>query len=284
MAKYDGSPGPPKIGDFSQKATDKVVLHTTLQHPLTLYPIAIGFVAVAAILLLQSSAIAFLVAVGGLSLGVGNWIVNYFFRRDRHASRYVESLHRALAQQRQRLLESSQGKLRAYRSLQGAAHFAAQGEEQFTRIKEKFENLQDILSQKLSRGELTYSRYCGTAEQVYLSVLDNLRDVITLLQSVSAIDDAYIHSRFRELRALPHLSDADRQELDTLEERQQLRDQQLDKVNLLLTLNEEAMTTIDQTVAAIAEMKTVQGRASMDMEPARQELEQLAQRAHKYSV
>ena len=86
MAKYDGSPGPPKIGDFSQKATDKVVLHTTLQHPLTLYPIAIGFVAVAAILLLQSSAIAFQVAVGGLSLGVGNWIVNYFFRRDRYAS------------------------------------------------------------------------------------------------------------------------------------------------------------------------------------------------------
>ncbi|ETW97765.1 MAG: hypothetical protein ETSY1_21415 [Candidatus Entotheonella factor] len=44
------------------------------------------------------------------------------------------------------------------------------------------------------------------------------------------------------------------------------------------------MTTLDQTTAALAEMKTVEGRADVDMETARQALEALAQRADAFSI
>jgi len=146
------------------------------------------------------------------------------------------------------------------KSIQGVEHFAAQGAEQFTRIREKFENLREILAQKLNTGELTYGRYFGTAEQVYLSVLDNLRDVVNLLNSVSSIDADYINSRLYELSKHKNPTEADKQEVETLNERKQLRESQSQKVDVLLTLNEKAMTQIDQTTAAIAEMKTVMAK------------------------
>ncbi|ETX05029.1 hypothetical protein [Candidatus Entotheonella palauensis] len=271
-------------GDFSKAAVEKAVLTATLQHPLTLYPIAVGVVGVAAVVLLIPSFGWFLAAVGAVALGIGSWIVNFFFRSDVYADRYIQSLHDDFARQRQARLESLQEALEVCQTVPGAGHLASQGAEQFVQIREKFDNLVAILDRKLNRHELTYHRYCGSAEQVYLSVLDHLRDVVTLLQSVRAIDPAYVQQRQAALQALANVTPADAAELSTLNERQQLYSQQLERVNVLLTQNEAAMTTLDQTTAALADMKTVAGRASVDMETARQALEALAQRADAFSI
>ncbi len=272
------------IGDFSKAAVERAVLAATLQHPLTLYPIAVGVVGIVAVVLLVPSFGWLLVAIAAVTLGVSSWIVNFCFRSEVYADRYIQSLHDALARQRQARLESLQGALEACQTVPGAESLAAQGAMQFARIREKFDNLMAMLDQKLNRRELTYHRYCGSAEQVYLSVLDHLRDVVTRLQSIRAVDPAYIQQRITALQALTRLTPADEEALKTLAERQQLHMQQLERVNTLLTQNEAAMTTLDQTAAALADMKTVEGHAAVDMETARQALEALAQRAETFSI
>ncbi len=272
------------IGDFSKAAVEKSVLVATLQHPLTLYPIAVGVVGVVAVVLLIPSLAWLLAAIGAITLGVSCWIVNFFFRNEVYADRYLQSVHDHLAQLRQSRLESLHHALEACQTVPGASHLATQGAMQFVRIREKFDNLIAILDQKLNRRELTYHRYCGSAEQVYLSVLDHLRDVVTLLQSIRAIDPAYMQQRQEALQALVSLTPADEEELNTLAERQQLHTQQLKRVHVLLTQNEAAMTTLDQTAAALADMKTVAGHASVDLDTARQALEALAQRADAFSI
>ncbi|ETW97766.1 MAG: hypothetical protein ETSY1_21420 [Candidatus Entotheonella factor] len=223
------------IGDFSKSAVEKAVLAATLQHPLTLYPIAVGVVGVTAVVLLIPSFGWLLVAVGAMTLGIGSWIVNFFFRSEIYADRYLQSLHDQLAKQRQARLESLQDALEACQTVPEAGTLAMQGAEQFVQIREKFDNLVAILDQKLDRRELTYHRYCGSAEQVYLSVLDHLQDVTTLLQSIRAIDPAYVQYRKNALQALASMTPADEAELSTLNERQQLHTQQLGRVNVLLT-------------------------------------------------
>jgi hypothetical protein len=63
-----------------------------------------------------------------------------------------------------------------------------------------------------------------------------------------------------------------------------LREDQIKKIDSLLTHNEEALTELDQTTTSIASVQTIQGRAKVDLESAMKELEELAKRSQKYSV
>lgn len=274
----------PSIGDFSNSATRKAVLNATLQHPLTLFPTAIGIVGAVGIVLFNAPLLAIGAAVGGLGIGVGAWTVNYLFRNKTFASRYVEKLKAQVEAQRVAVLKKIQTELMGARDVQGAKEFAEQGSSQFRMIQDRFENLQAILGEKLNHGEITYMRYLGTAEQVYLSVLDNLQSIATILKSIRTIDTGYIDDRLEALKKMDKLDDADKQEIETLEKRMNLRKSQMDKINELLTHNERAMTEIDQTTTALASVKTAPGRASTDMESALQELEELAKRSHKYTA
>ena len=102
MAEQTSSPS---IGDFSQKATQKAVLNNTLQHPLTLYPVAVGVLGTLGILLFQAPLLAVGAAIGGFGIGVGSWIVNYLIRNKTWANRYIESLHKKLDAEKQAALE-----------------------------------------------------------------------------------------------------------------------------------------------------------------------------------
>ena len=277
-------PSPPKIGNFSKEATKKAVLNVTLQHPLTLYSATLGALGGLTALLLEPSMLVFFAAVGSISVGIGSWIFNYFFRSNVFANRYIQNLCRELNKQKEEAKKSIKSDLIKYKSLDGAEHFIKQGVEQFGRIQESFEKLREILFAKFNAGELTLARYLGTSEQVYLSVLDNLKEITDLLKSVSAIDVGYLLSRLGELNKLEKLMEADEEEIKTLNKRKKIREEQLQRINTLLTRNEEAMTQINETIAVIAETKTMKGQAMMDMETARQELENLAKRAKEYSL
>lgn len=115
------------IGDFSKAAVERAVLAATLQHSLTLYPIAVGVVGMVAVVLLVPSFGWLLVAIAAVTLGVSSWIVNFCFRSEVYADRYIQSLHDALARQRQARLESLQGALEACQTVPGAESLAAAG-------------------------------------------------------------------------------------------------------------------------------------------------------------
>lgn len=158
-----------------------------------------------------------------------------------------------------------------------------QGVAQLRMLQEKYDNLAEILREKLNAGELTYSRYVAMAEQVFLSGLDSLKEAAMSLKSISKIDPDYAQGRLRELKKIS--ADAtQKDELDALNRRLSLYDEQKARVAGLLAQNEAAMTVLDRTATAIAEAKTGEGRASLDAKTAIAELEALAKRASKYAV
>ncbi len=69
-----------------------------------------------------------------------------------------------------------------------------QGAAQLRLLRDKIDNLAEVLKRRLNAGELTYGRYLAMAEQVYLSALDNLNEAAVALRSVSTIDSDYIEA------------------------------------------------------------------------------------------
>jgi hypothetical protein len=270
--------------DFSQKSVNKAVLGDIFQNPVSTYITALaGIFLFANIMILGIPALLY-ATIGAAVLGIGSFLVNLFFRKEHFAAKYLNHINKQMEIQQQKILINLKRDLAKYKAVKGLENYSEQAVKQFEKIQKKFRSFKRLLSEKYDVKELTYARYFGTAEQVYLSTLDNLTDIMNTLESVSTIDLNYLNERFKYLKGLITLEEADKREIETLNKRMELRKQQLEKINELLTLNEEAMTQIDLSLATISEAKTKLGRASMDMETARQELQELIRRTKKYSM
>jgi hypothetical protein len=273
------SRGLPKLEDFSGRAVKKAVWAESLFHPLALYSSSLGLLAGLGWYLFEMSILA-AGMIGLLCLGAGMATVNMFFRRDIIARQYLDRLSARFAKEREGLLRTLSTDLEKCRHIKGAEQYGEQARQQFVFITEKYDTFRDMLDQKLKHGELTYSRFLGAAEQVYLGGLDTLRRIVVLLQSVATIDPDYISQRLAELERLTAPDPADEREYATLKKRLELMEKQLKQVNSLLTDNEESMTIMNQTIATVAQMRTGGDLASMDLETAMENLQELANRSY----
>jgi hypothetical protein len=158
-----------------------------------------------------------------------------------------------------------------------------QGGAQLRLLREKIDNLTVVLKRRLNAGELTYGRYLGMAEQVYLSALDNLHESAVALRSVSTIDPDYIEGRLDELRANTSPTSDQEREYTALQSRSALFDEQRQRVEGLIAQNEAALTVLDKTATALAETRMTKGHADLDAESAMAELELLAKRTGRYA-
>ena len=260
-------------GKFSKKAIDKAIIKSTTRHPSVLYPAAVGVLGGLAAILIEPSLLLLGVAGVGIGLSALGWSINFGLRKEKFANNYVQEIHDAMETKRREKSDNLEKSLRDIGSRDGA--------DQFLRVKEKFETLSMMLDTKLNQGELTHSRYLGMAEKLYLATLDNLDNVVNTLRSIQSIDVGFITKKIDKMRKAPDRYEA--REVDALTKRKSLYEEQKDKVQKLLTINEEAMTQLDLTVAAIADMKTKKGQATIDIDTAMNELEKLATRAQKYS-
>ncbi|MBN1522995.1 MAG: hypothetical protein JW904_00820 [Spirochaetales bacterium] len=270
--------------DFSRESVNRAVMNDILQNPVSTYITFGAGILLLANILLFGMPLLFILALGALALGALSFFINFIFRKEQFASKYIAKVSKQLEQQQRIVLTNLKRNLAQYKTIEGLANYSEQAVQQFEKIQHKFTSFKKLLSDKYNVKELTYARFFGTAEQVYLSTLDNLTDIMNTLESVSTIDVTYIKERFTILEGLAEPEDADKREIETLKKRQVLRKQQLARINELLTLNEEAMTQIDASMAAISEAKTKLGRASMNMETAREELQELVRRTKKYSM
>ncbi len=260
--------------DFSPAAVAKAVLAESVQRPLVLYPLAIGLLGTLAAVLLAASPVFVWPAAAGLVVGLGAWTVDYFLGRERLAAAYLKRLHDALAGR----VDASIANLRKeFARLEFDTGLA-----QMEQLQGKFKAFRDLLGRKLNPSEMTYGRYLGMTEQVFLGGLDNLTRIADTLEGLSAIDPEHIAKRVHELNNDGIESAAQDRELAALAERANLRQRQLDAIDRLLAENEAAMTQIDLTMAAIANLDTSASHASMGMESAMQELKTLAGRAGAY--
>lgn len=269
----------PKLEDFSGRAVKRAVRAESLFHPVSLYSSALGLLSGLGWYLFDMSMLA-AGMVGLLCLGAGMATVNMFFRRDIIARQYLARLSARFAEERGGLLRTLGTDLEKCRHIKGAEQYGGQARQQFVFITEKYDTFRGMLDQKLKQGELTYSRFLGAAEQVYLGGLDTLRRIVVLLQSAATIDPDYIAQRLAELEQLAAPDPADEREYATLKKRLELMEEQLKQVNSLLTDNEESMTIMNQTIATVAQMRTGGDLASMDLETAMENLQELANRSY----
>jgi hypothetical protein len=127
---------------------------------------------------------------------------------------------------------------------------------------------------------LTYARYRSSAQQVFVAVVSNLREVLIAKKSISAIDPGYIDARLVEPQA--EEGGSTEAEISSLQDRYALVATQEAKVTHLLARNESAMTVLDRTSTALADAPI--GLAPQDAEAAMAALEELANRASKYAT
>jgi hypothetical protein len=153
--------------------------------------------------------------------------------------------------------------------------------EQLDALLSKRLSLINVLQRRLDAGELTYARYLSASQQVFASALDNLHEVAVAYESISTIDETYIDRRLVELAADDSdLESADR-ERATLERRRELRGTQRRRIAQLLAQNEAALTALDRTTTALADVPI--GKQPEDADAAMVALEALADRAAKYA-
>ncbi|MGB5686520.1 MAG: hypothetical protein WBM35_11950 [Candidatus Electrothrix sp.] len=269
----------PTLEDFSSRAVKKAVRSESLFHPVSLYSSSLGLLSGLGWYLFDMSMLA--AGMGALlSLGAAMAVVNMFFRRDIIARQYLDRLSARYAKEREGLVHMLSTDLEKCRHIKGADQYGEQAQQQYLFIKEKYDTFRSMLDQKLKRGELTYARFLGAAEQVYLGGLDTLRRIVVLLQSVSTIDPDYIAKRLAELEQVAVPDPADEREYATLKKRLDLMEQQLKQVNSLLTDNEESMTIMSQSIATVAQMRTGGDLASMGLDTAMENLQELAGRSY----
>jgi hypothetical protein len=258
-------------GDFSPRAVARAVLSETLQKPHVLYPTALGLLGALGAVVLGPTTLFVAPAAIGLTLGLGGWILDYTLRREQHAAAYVKRLHQALAGRVDLTIATLRQDLEALEFESGLS--------QMNELKAKFEAFAELLRRKLDPREMTFRRYLGMTEQVFLAGLDNLCRIADTLKGLSAIDAEHAERRLRELRNDGIESKVQDQEIESLTKRLTLLDRQRERVDALLAENEAAMTQIDHVMAAIADLDTSASHATMTMESAMQELKDLAARA-----
>jgi hypothetical protein len=265
---------PVDLPDLSKRAIDWAVLSASLQHPAVVYPAAAGVLGgLGAALLTASPALITGAAIGG-GLALVSLGVNCVLRRQHFASSYIERANQALLAYRSSVLEHLEKDLREEGSREGRS--------QFERFGEKIKAFEEVLDDKLGRGEITYGRFLGIAQQVYLSGMDNLRQIVIALKSMETVDEAYIGQRIAKIKAGAR-SAAQVQEQASLEQQLALRQDHLKKIEGCLAQNEQALAQLDLALAAIADMKTGSAQAGVNMETAMNDLQQIAKRAHAYS-
>ena len=153
--------------------------------------------------------------------------------------------------------------------------------EQLDALLSKRQSLINVLQRRLDAGELTYARYLSTSQQVFSSALDNLHELAVAYESISTIDETYIDRHLAELEADDSDVESADRERATLERRRELRTTQRRRIAQLLAQNESALTALDRTTTALADVPI--GKKPEDADAAMAALEELADRANKYA-
>ncbi len=154
---------------------------------------------------------------------------------------------------------------------------AAQGVAQLQALQEKHAVLADVLKRRMDEGEVTYGRYLGLAEQVFLAAVDGLRECAITLRAASRLNAAYAEKRLQELAGNADAAD----EVKALTERLALGREQQARLGKLLATNEAALTVLDRASTALAATKTGGGP---DAATTIRELEELAARTGRYAA
>lgn len=155
---------------------------------------------------------------------------------------------------------------------------------QLLRVVDKFEKFKNILDVKLEEKEITYGRFMGVTEEVYYNILDNLEKVKNIYKSIEDIDVSYIESRIAVLEGKDELSEEMKEELISLKKRKNLLFDELNSVDKYISINEKAITDIDNMKIKLGKLQTYSKQASREFDLSIAELRKMAERVNEYSA
>lgn len=269
---------------YSRKKVQKEILKAAIEHPTSLILLGVSFLTLLYSYLFDGGNFLNMFAGVGFVGSVLSIFTHFKFRNEILVNEYFVELERKFREQNERLIENIKSNLNSKKFLPEVNDYLYQGNNQFDRIQDKFKTFEEILDKKFNRKEITYRRFQGVAEEVYSSILDNLDEVVTILKSSNAIDLKYIKEKLSYYKQKKNVNQDDLDEIETLKERWKIKTNQMDKINKLLSLNEQAMTKLDATTNSLAGVKTKQGKSKRQIEQTIEELERLADNAKNYEL
>jgi hypothetical protein len=171
---------------------------------------------------------------------------------------------------------------------EGIEALAERASDQLQQCQKTIDVLKSALSEKFESGELTFARYEGVANQVAVKVIENLRNARTAFETWKAAKSEASEDRRRalsaQLKTNSNLSEAEKEELRSLEDRAAQRKRSLDDAAALMSTNDRALAELDRVTTAIRSIDTSKSnRSGSDTETLIRELENLAEQAKKYS-
>lgn len=155
---------------------------------------------------------------------------------------------------------------------------------QLLRVIDKFEKFKNILDVKLEEEELTYKSFMSVTEEVYFNILDNLEKIMNIYKSIEDIDLGYIEYRIEKLEKKEELSGEMEEELISLKDRKNMLLNELNTIEKYISINEKAMTDIDNMKIKLGRLNTSKGQARKEFDLSIADLRKTAERINDYSV
>jgi hypothetical protein len=265
----------PQIEDFEEKAIIKALNKSIMDN--WFVGASIGAIPVGILTaILLGTGVGVPIIGGAILLGGGTWAWKRYFKGDSFFDQYRDHLRQLLDEDTERRRNELQQSLDAY----GNKHAC----EQLEQFQNKNKVFIEILNLKFpDKNQLTYNRYYTIAQEVFLSGIDNLNEVLLIHRTLDAIDLDYIDRSLQQLEKREQDTAAKRERSSLLQSKQQYLDQQQDIKNLMAQ-NEEALSKLDEAIVQVQDIKrSANNESQLDMEASIEQLHRMAQQTYKFS-
>jgi hypothetical protein len=265
----------PRIEDFEEKAIITALNKSIMDN--WFVGASIGAIPVGILTaILLGTGIGVPIIGGALLLGGGTWAWKRFFKGDTFVDNYRDHLRKQIDEDTERRRNDLQQSLDAY----GNKHAG----EQLEQFQNKIKVFIEILDMKFpDKNQLTYNRYYTIAQEVFLSGIDNLNEVLLIHKTLDAIDIDYIERSLQRLDRREQDATAKKERSSLLLSKQQYLDQQQDIKNLMAQ-NEDALSKLDEAIVQVQDIKrSANNESQLDMEASIEQLHRMAQQSYKFS-
>jgi len=265
----------PGIEDFEEEAIKQALNKSIMDNwfvGATIGAIPVGILTA----ILLGTGVGVPIIGGAILLGGGTWAWKRFINGDKFFEQYRNHLRQLLDEDTERRRYELQQSLDAY----GNKHAC----EQLEQFRNKIKVFIEILNVKFpDKNQLTYNRYYTIAQEVFLSGMDNLKEVLLIHKTLDAIDMDYIERSLLRLEKRGNDTTAKRELNSLLQSKQQYLDQQQD-IKDLMAQNEEALSKLDEAIVQVQEIKRSEiNEGQLDMEASIEQLHRMAQQTYKLS-
>jgi len=176
-------------------------------------------------------------------------LISYWFNSNKNTDHivhdYISNMQQLLVLESKRKRNIIQDQLNDFGSKKGS--------DQVMKFYKAFDDLKGSLSKQFSQTEITYKRYAEAANEVLLSGIDNLEDVIIALKSIKDIDKNYLKERIKKLEN--SIDEYELKEKKILEKRLNMYEQEVDRINNMILENEKAVDQMNITTSALNNSK-----------------------------